>query len=234
MNKSIKIFLNVIIVILIGIFIFLFVRNYMTNGKVEREIKDLYDLIYVSNDYDLEKIYNKMDTVVSDNAYAIVEIMAKTYLSDVFERILDLNEIIENNKINDVLTINNYKKDGKKFKETLAYLKEAKQQTLNLEAVMLSDLEINTIMSYIVDEDLSDFYITLYGNLEFAKEKNLKENKKKLEEKVNKFINKIEGMEKVLNFLIENSDYWKIDDNMIVFDNTTLSNEYNEMIGSIE
>ena len=51
---------------------------------------------------------------------------------------------------------------------------------------------------------------------------------------MNKFINKIEGMEKVLNFLIENSDYWKIDDNMIVFDNTTLSNEYNEMIGSIE
>ncbi len=235
MNKSFKIFLNIAIIALVGLIAFLVIRNFMTDGKVQREIKEIYDLIYNSNEetYDLETIYTKLDDVVSDDGYAIVEIVAKNYLSDVFDKILELEDIINDEKMNNILTVNNYQEDGPSFSDTFGYLSETKQKVLNLEASMLNDLEVNTIMSYIINEDLEESYIDLYGSLEFAQEKNINQNKENVENTVDEFVNQIEGMEKVLNFLSEHKNEWKITDDMIVFDDTSLSNEYNDMISSI-
>ena len=235
MNKSFKIFLNIAIIALVGLIAFLVIRNFMTDGKVQREIKEIYDLIYNSNEetYDLETIYTKLDDVVSDDGYAIVEIVAKNYLSDVFDKILELEDIINDEKMNNILTVNNYQENGPSFSDTFGYLSETKQKVLNLEASMLNDLEVNTIMSYIINEDLEDSYIDLYGSLEFAQEKNINQNKENVENTVDEFVNQIEGMEKVLNFLSEHKNEWKITDDMIVFDDTSLSNEYNDMISSI-
>ncbi len=233
MNKSIKIFLNIVVIALVGIIAFLVIRNFMTDGKVQREIKQLYDLIYNSDEYDLEAIYGKFDDIVSNDGYAIVEIVAKDYLSDVFDKLLKLDETINDEKMNNVLTVNNYKEDGPDFTETKKYLNETRQNILNLEATMLDDLEVNTIMSYIINEDLEESYFDLYGSLEFAKEKNIKKNKENIENAVDSFVSQIEGMEKVLNFLSEHKNEWEITDDMIVFDDTSLSNEYNDMISSI-
>ena len=233
MNKSLKIFLIISIIVAIGLIAFLVVRNFMTDGKVQREIKELYDLIYNSDAYDLEAIYNKLDDVVSDGAYAIVEIVAKNYLSDVFDKLLELEEIINDDGMNNVLTVENYQEDGPNFTDTNEYLTEMKQKVLNLEATMLDDFEVNTIMSYIVNEDLEESYIDLYGTLEFAKENNINKNKENIENAVDSFVSRIEGMEDVIKFLTENKNEWEITDDMIVFNDTSLSNEYNDMIANI-
>ena len=235
MNKSFKIFLNIAIIALVGLIAFLVIRNFMTDGKVQREIKEIYDLIYNSNEetYDLETIYTKLDDVVSDDGYAIVEIVAKNYLSDVFDKILELEDIINDEKMNNILTVNNYQEDGPSFSDTFGYLSETKQKVLNLEASMLNDLEVNTIMSYIINEDLEDSYIDLYGSLEFAKEKNIKQNKENIENTIDEFVSQIEGMEKVLEFLSKNKNDWEIKDNQIVFEDASLSNEYNDMVANI-
>ncbi len=233
MNKSLKIFLNIAIIVAIGLIAFLVIRNFMTDGKVQREIKELYDLIYNSDAYDLETIYNKLDDVVSDGAYAIVEIVAKNYLSDVFDKLLELEEIINDDGMNNILTVENYQEDGPNFTDTNEYLTEMKQKVLNLEATMLDDFEVNTIMSYIVNEDLEESYIDLYGTLEFAKENNINKNKENIENAVDSFVSRIEGMENIIYFLTENKNEWEITDDMIVFDDTSLSNEYNDMISSI-
>lgn len=235
MNKSFKIFLNIVIIAAVGLVAFLVIRNFMTDGKVQREIKEIYDLIYNSDEetYDLETIYTKLDDVVSNDGYAIVEIVAKDYLSDVFDKILELEDIINDERMNDVLTVTNYKEDGPNFTDTINYLDETKQKVLNLKASMLGDLEVNTIMSYIINEDLEESYIDLYGTLEFAKESNINKNKENIESAVDSFVSQIEGMESVIDFLIENKNEWEINDDMIVFDDTSLSNEYNDMISSI-
>lgn len=235
MNKSFKIFLNIVIIAAVGLVAFLVIRNFMTDGKVQREIKEIYDLIYNSDEetYDLETIYTKLDDVVSNDGYAIVEIVAKDYLSDVFDKILELEDIINDERMNNVLTVTNYKEDGPNFTDTINYLDETKQKVLNLKASMLGDLEVNTIMSYIINEDLEESYIDLYGTLEFAKESNINKNKENIESAVDSFVSQIEGMEKVLEFLSKNKNEWKINDDMIVFDDTSLSNEYNDMISSI-
>lgn len=235
MNKSFKIFLNIVIIAAVGLVAFLVIRNFMTDGKVQREIKEIYDLIYNSDEetYDLETIYTKLDDVVSNDGYAIVEIVAKDYLSDVFDKILELEDIINDERMNNVLTVTNYKEDGPNFTDTINYLDETKQKVLNLKASMLGDLEVNTIMSYIINEDLEESYIDLYGTLEFAKESNINKNKENIESAVDSFVSQIEGMESVIDFLIENKNEWEINDDMIVFDDTSLSNEYNDMISSI-
>lgn len=235
MNKSFKIFLNIVIIAAVGLVAFLVIRNFMTDGKVQREIKEIYDLIYNSDEetYDLETIYTKLDDVVSNDGYAIVETVAKDYLSDVFDKILELEDIINDERMNNVLTVTNYKEDGPNFTDTINYLDETKQKVLNLKASMLGDLEVNTIMSYIINEDLEESYIDLYGTLEFAKESNINKNKENIESAVDSFVSQIEGMESVIDFLIENKNEWEINDDMIVFDDTSLSNEYNDMISSI-
>ena len=235
MNKSFKIFLNIVIIAAVGLVAFLVIRNFMTDGKVQREIKEIYDLIYNSDEetYDLETIYTKLDDVVSNDGYAIVEIVAKDYLSDVFDKILELEDIINDERMNNVLTVTNYKEDGPNFTDTINYLDETKQKVLNLKASMLGDLEVNTIMSYIINEDLEESYIDLYGTLEFAKESNINKNKENIESAVDSFVSQIEGMENVIDFLIENKNEWEINDDMIVFDDTSLSNEYNDMISNI-
>ena len=235
MNKSFKIFLNIVIIAAVGLVAFLVIRNFMTDGKVQREIKEIYDLIYNSDEetYDLETIYTKLDDVVSNDGYAIVEIVAKDYLSDVFDKILELEDIINDEKMNNILTVPNYQEDGPNFTDTINYLDETKQKVLNLKASMLGDLEVNTIMSYIINEELEESYIDLYGSLEFAKESNINKNKENIESAVDSFVSQIEGMENVIDFLIENKNEWKINDDMIVFDDTSLSNEYNDMISSI-
>lgn len=233
MSKSMKIFLNIMIVTLIGIVIFLVIRNYMTSGKVKREIKDVYELIYQSEYYDYNAIYSHFDNIVSKDGYAIVEMAAKDYLRNVFEKYVELNEIITDDDVAEILTIANYKNDSPDFTETKDYLKKAKQDILNLEATMLADLNIDTMMAYIVDTNLEDSYVTLYTNLEFFDEDNIKNAKQDLENGVDLFVELIESLEEIIDFLIDNNTQWEIVDDMLYFDDPSLSEQYNQMIEEI-
>ena len=159
--------------------------------------------------------------------------MRKRLLSDLFKQILEISNIINDDKISDVLTISNFNDDGPDFKNTKDYLKTTKQKILNLEADILFYLEEKTIMAYIIDENLEDSYVNLYKSLKFAKNKEVLEKKEYIENLVDQFVNKIEQEEKVIEFLIENKNNWNISDNTINFNSSQLSDEYNKMIAEI-
>ena len=233
MNKSLKIIINIIIIAVVGLIAFLIIRNFMTSGKVKREIKEVYELIYQSEHYDYDIIYDRLDNIVSEDGYAIVEMAAKDYLREVFAKYVELNEIINDEKITNILTVSNYKDDGPDFVETKNYLQKAKQDILNLEAKMLSDINIDTMMAYIVDTNLEDSYVTLYTNLEFFDEDNIKSAKQDLENGVDLFVELIESLEEIIDFLIDNDTQWEIVDDMLYFDDPSLSEQYNQMIEEI-
>lgn len=233
MNKSVKIILNIIVVALVGLIVFLVVRNFMTNGKVKREIKEVYELIYQNESYDYDAIYDHLDNIVSKDGYAIVEMAAKDYLRDIFNKYVELNGIITDDDMTDILTVANYKNDGPDFVETKKYLQKTKQDILNLEATILDDLDIDTMMAYIVDTNLEDSYVTLYTNLEFFDENNINNAKKDLETGVDLFVQLIESQEEIIEFLIDNKDHWQIVDEMLYFTDSNLSEQYNKMIEDI-
>lgn len=218
-----------ILILLISFFI---IRKYLIEKKLKDEINEIYNLIYME-EYDYEKIYTKINNITSNDDYAIVEECAKDYLSDLFKQILEISNIINDDKISDVLTISNFNDDGPDFKNTKDYLKTTKQKILNLEADILFYLEEKTIMAYIIDENLEDSYVNLYKSLKFAKNKEVLEKKEYIENLVDQFVNKIEQEEKVIEFLIENKNNWNISDNTINFNSSQLSDEYNKMIAEI-
>ncbi len=231
MNKTAKIILNVLILILISIIIFLVLRNFLLDKKLKDEINKTYNLI-IMDDYNYKDVYEKIDNIVTKEGYAIVEDSAKDYLLDYFLEVLNLDETYEKANIENIISIENIKKDGKKFKNSKETLSSLKESIENIEEEILNNLNKEKMISYINDKNLADSYIKLYESLDFMKDKNIEKRKSQIEDKVNSYLSKINKIEEVIDFLIKNNN-WKVENEQVKYEDEQLSIEYNEMINSI-
>ena len=232
MNKKVKIGINIFLVILVGIIAFLIISQFLKEHQLRNEINEVYSLIYAEQ-YDFDAIYTKLNKIETDDGYAVVEGCAKDYLRDLFDKILDFTNILNDDETYSILTVENFKNDGPSFKESNEYLTKTKQNILNLEAEILSYLKEETIMAYIVNENLEDSYVNLYKSFDFAKEKEINKKKETIGESVDNFVALIEKEQEVLAFLTENKNNWHINNNTINFENEDLSAKYNEMIAEL-
>ena len=230
-NKTAKIILNVLILILISIIIFLVLRNFLLDKKLKDEINKTYNLI-IMDDYNYKDVYEKIDNIVTKEGYAIVEDSAKDYLLDYFLEVLNLDETYEKANIENIISIENIKKDGKKFKNSKETLSSLKESIENIEEEILNNLNKEKMISYINDKNLADSYIKLYESLDFMKDKNIEKRKSQIEDKVNSYLSKINKIEEVIDFLIKNNN-WKVENEQVKYEDEQLSIEYNEMINSI-
>ena len=232
MNKKIKIGINVFLILLVGIIAFLIIRQFLKEHELKSEINEIYSLIYAEK-YDFDAIYGKLNKIETEDGYAVVEECAKDYLRDLFDKILNFTNILNDDETYSVLIVENFKDDGPNFKKSNEYLTKTKQNILNLEAEILSFLKEETIMAYIVNENLEDSYVNLYKNFDFAREKEINKKKETIKESVDNFVDLIEKEQEILNFLAENKDNWYISNNTINFKNESLSTKYNEMIAEL-
>ena len=232
MNKKVKIGINIFLVILVGIIAFLIISQFLKEYQLRNEINEVYSLIYAEQ-YDFDAIYTKLNKIETDDGYAVVEGCAKDYLRDLFDKILDFTNILNDDETYSILTVENFKNDGPSFKESNEYLTKTKQNILNLEAEILSYLKEETIMAYIVNENLEDSYVNLYKSFDFAKEKEINKKKETIGESVDNFVALVEKEQEVLAFLTENKNNWYINNDTINFKNEDLSAKYNEMIAEL-
>lgn len=231
MNRKAKVVLNILILILIGIIIFLILRNFFLDKKLKNEITETYNLI-IMDDYNYKDVYEKIDNIVTKEGYAIVEDSAKDYLLDYFLEVLNLDETYEKANIENIISIENIKKDGKEFKNSKETLSSLKKSIENIEKKILNNLSKEKMMGYINDKNLANSYIKLYESLDFMKDKNIEKRKSQIEDKVNSYLSKISKIEEVIDFLIKNNN-WKVEDEQVKYEDEQLSIEYNEMINSI-
>lgn len=231
MNKKAKVVLNILILILIGIIIFLILRNFFLDKKLKNEITETYELI-IMDEYNYKDIYEKIDNIVTKEGYAIVEDSAKDYLLDYFLEVLNLDETYEKANIENIISIENIKKDGKEFKNSKETLSSLKKSIENIEEDILNNLSKEKMIGYINGKNLADSYIKLYESLDFTKDKNIEKRKSQIEDKVNSYLSKISKIEEVIDFLIKNNN-WKVEDEQVKYEDEQLSIEYNEMINSI-
>lgn len=227
MNKNAKIILNILILILIAIIIFLILRNFFLDYQVKKEVNDVYEMIIV-DDYDYKEVYERLDNIVTKEGYAVVEDRAKDYLLDYFVEILKLDELMEYD-LDSVLTDYQKTKESQKIKISLNNLKE---EILEAKELMLANLNKEKMMTYINDKNLDDSYVKLYESLDFIKEKNIENRKEQITDKVNNYVNKIDNIFAVLDFL--NNNEWQLVDNKVIFKDATLQNEYNELVAKIK
>ena len=232
MKKKIWITIAVIVAIIVGIIVYFAITDLNQEEKLRNELTEINELVNEEN-INMEEVNKRLDTIVTTGDYAVVEKAFKNYLSDNFDNIMKIVEILNDEKITQILTAENYKNDGPEFVETKAYISTSKQ---NLETYKQKYEEFFTedkAMSYINDKNLDDYYVDLYKN-EFVGdiENDFKEDE--ISKSIDEIIEILDISEDVINLLSENKDSWKIEGDTIVFSTDSLSQEYNNLLDNLK
>lgn len=237
-NKK-KIILGVVLGIIL-LFILLISYIVIQDLKIEYALKnELNELTTLVNEKDslenIDKIKNKLTNYISKNEYLIVEKAYKDYLLDVLEDTEIVYQITNDEKMINILTIQNIQNDGKDFTNTNNYLTTTKQTLNTTIPHLISLFEIDTINSYIEDKELDSYYIEFFKTVSYNEntKDEFKETKENLQESLDTFNDLLDVYQEVINFLITNKDHYEIKDNLIYFDNQNLTDTYNQLTAKL-
>ena len=214
-------------VIAIGIGLY---NDFKQEGELISECKEIMDLSNAEN-LDTEKINEMLTRRISAGEYLQVEDALKEYLIARFQNVTRITEILNNEKLENILTIDNYKNDGPEFATTKEYIENTKQELQDLKKRYEELFTEETVMSYINNKNLDSYYADFYkqeliGNLEDSKD-NI------VEHEIDGIITILDSYNSVIDFLITNKNNWKIEGENIVFANQELSEKFLELINDM-
>ena len=162
----------------------------------------------------------------------VVEKAVKQYLSDGLTSMKELQEIVDDDRITTLLTIENYSEDGPDFVNTKEYIQNTRTTLENLKNQFISYTTQEKMDEYISDKGLDEYYIELYNEL-MGGDKIMQSDIEELESSLDSIINMLNNTEIVIDFLIENKDSWQVQGENIMFFSNELVNEYNELTSNI-
>lgn len=231
MKKKILIVLLIIIVIaLVGVGYFVF-TDMMQEDKLKTELSELNDLVNAEN-IDMDAINEKLDRSITTGDYEKVEDAYKSYLRDNFDNSIQIANILNDEKITTLLTVENYESDGKDFTESKEYITNTRETLEECKNKYTEFLTEEKAMSYINDKGLDSYYTDLYKN-EFIGDMSSASQDTTVQNSIDEVITILNTSEEVLNLLSENQNSWEIEGEKIVFNSESLSNEYDELINSL-
>lgn len=232
MKKKILIGLGVLLVVIIGAIGYVVVSDSKQEEKLKNELEELNTLINEEN-IDVDKVKKMLNRTVTTGDYKVVETSFKAYLSDAFDSVFQMLDILNSDKLVSILTAENYQNDGPEFTETKAYITETKTKLEELKNSYYSFLTEEKAMSYIEDKGLDSYYVDLYRE-EYVGDIDTSNEDKTVEDSINQIIELLNVSEEIINFLSENSNSWHIEEDVIVFNTDELSNKYNELLNKIQ
>ncbi len=231
MKKKILIVLLIIIVIaLVGVGYFVF-TDMMQEDKLKTELSELNDLVNAEN-IDMDAINEKLDRRITTGDYEKVEDAYKSYLRDNFDNSIQIANILNDEKITTLLTVENYESDGKDFTESKEYITNTRETLEECKAKYTEFLTEEKAMSYINDKGLDSYYTDLYKN-EFIGDMSSASQDTTVQNSIDEVITILNTSEEVLNLLSENQNSWEIDGENISFNSESLSNQYDELVKSL-
>ena len=229
MKKKILIIIVIVAIIILGLITYFVISDLRQEEKLKSELNELSQLSNAEN-IDMDKVNEKLNTVVTKDDYAIVEKAFKDYLSDSFENSLEIANILNDEKITQSLTPENYKNDGPEFTNTKEYLTQTIEQLEYCKNKYNEFLTDEKAMSYINDKNLDDYYVNLYKDEIVG---DLSNTDKTVENSINEVISLLKQSENIIDFLIENKNNWDIENDNIVFDDTDLAREYDDVVSQL-
>lgn len=234
-KKSIIIVVCVLIAVAIsagfGVSTYIKTQNENAMNAINAEIDAINSIFEDESAEDLDKdaLYEHLDKrVVTKGKYAVVEDAAKTYMKDFYENSFKVLDVLEDEKFENLLTVENIKNDGPDFKKSKSFIKNAK---MTVEDCKYSYNKMNsneTILSYVEDKGLNDDQIAFYESIfdEWFDDKEDEEYFDVLED-VNDYLN---VSEKAINYLSEHKDGWEIKNDLIMFNSDKVLKEYKNII----
>lgn len=231
MKKKILIVLLIIIVIaLVGVGYFVF-TDMMQEDKLKTELSELNDLVNAEN-INMDAVNEKLDRRITTGDYEKVEDAYKSYLRDNFDNSIQIANILNDEKITTLLTVENYESDGKDFTESKEYITNTRETLEECKAKYTEFLTEEKAISYINDKGLDSYYTDLYKN-EFIGDMSSASQDTTVRNSIDEVITILNTSEEVLNLLSENQNSWEIDGENISFNSESLSNEYDSLINSL-
>ena len=142
-----------------------------------------------------------------------------------------ISQILNDEKLEKILTIDNYKNDGPEFVTTKEYIENTKQELQELKNKYEELFTEETVMSYINDKNLDSYYVKFYkqeliGNPEESKDNTVEHN-------IDGIITILDSYNSVIDFLVTNKNSWKIEEENIIFANEELSNKFLEIVNNM-
>lgn len=235
MKKGVKIaiILGVIVVVIALVGGYFFMNDIGQKEKILEEFAQIEE-ITSSENFDMEALNEKTDTIVTTGKYATVEKAAKKYASDLFSTAFKIKALMEDERLVKLLTAENYQEDGPDFVETKKYINETKQKLEDGKNEMLSYLEESKINSYIEAETTEEYYVNLYKELVTEDIEISDAERNELENSINMVVSLLDTAEEVIDFLIANKGKWEIQDGQIAFATNQLVETYNGFLEKLQ
>lgn len=228
MKKKILIALLIIIIIALFAVGFFVLKDTQQEKKLKNEISEL-DRLVNSENIDLDAVNDRLDRTVTTGDYAEVETAFKTYLSENFDNIIKITDIMNDGKLTTLLSTDNYKNDGKDFTESKKYISDTITQLNECKNKYAEFLTEEKAMSYINDKGLDSYYTDLYKN-ELMGDMEEAAKDTTVQDSIDNIIDMLSRSDEVLTFLADNKNSWEIQDDSIVFDSEDLSEQYDRLI----
>lgn len=226
MRKKVLIVIGVIVAIIVLVFAGMVIYDLNQESKLEQEFTEINELVDAEN-LDMDAINERLERTVTTGDYAVLEKSLKNYLTDLLNIINSFVKTVDDDRLLNLFTIENYQTDGPNFTETTAYINEVKNKINESNQSLKEMLTEKKAMTYLaddLDEELTDLYKT-----EFAEEI-ASINYDDTEKEMNSLIDLLNVCEEIIDFLKQNSNNWEIDNGTIVFYNEELLNKYNELL----
>lgn len=226
MNKKHYIISFVIILTIIGLTITTkVVYDLNKETKIRNEIKEINSAFKTANldDNHINEILNHR--IIKKGHYKEVEDSIKLYYKDVYSDLKNLTFLLDDDNFTNYLTGKNLKEDSPSFIKSKDNLQNSKAQIGEYYQKLTNELTDDNIkLSYTTKYNFDTYYRNLYLELtKIVLDDNFKTN---IDNQYNNTINKISTFDEALNFLIANRGHWAIKKEVIMFDETTLYEEY--------
>ena len=232
MKKAIiGVIIAIVLVAIVGIGI-LVVNDFKQEDILRQEMLEFENLTRAEN-IDLNQIDQKIREIKTTGDYGVLEKAMKDYLADVVNATVSIADVLNDEKIVNALTPENYMEDGPDFVQTKQFLEEAKGEIEKNKTEVLKLLSNEGAMSYIENKNLDQYYIDLYKEIALSEDTAIEEDNAELEDSLNEVARILDIETHVINLLSENKNGWEIQDQNIVFNNETLQNQYNEYISQL-
>ena len=232
MKKAIVgVIIAIVLVAVVGIGI-LVVNDFRQEDILRQEMLEFENLTRAEN-IDLDQIDQKIREIKTTGDYGVLEKAMKDYLADVVNASVSIANVLNDERIINALTPENYVEDGPDFVQTKQFLEEAKGEIEQYKEEVLTLLTNEGAMTYIEDKNLDQYYIDLYKEIALSEDTAIEENNAELENSLDEVMRILDAETQIINFLSENKDGWEMQGENIVFSSEELQNQYNEYISQI-
>ncbi len=207
--------------------------DFYKETKIKEEIKEIMKYINNSNytDQKLTEILER--SVVKKGDYNEVETSIKNYYKDLANDLSNLQFLLSEDNFVNYLSADNLKEDQPNFIKSKANLVNSASQIEEVyQNINTRTTDINTKRYYIADKQVKTYYKDFY--LSLIEDNITEEFTKRIKAEKNNGIEKTKTYNQVLDFLIANEGHWNLNQDIIVFDETTLYEEYLNITKSLK